>query len=422
MKNKTKKLKISILLFMLVFLFAGCSGGVENLSPAPLPEYPQTDGGSGYTIEGYAKDKNGNPLEGVQFKISDKLYSISDEDGYYEINGIEGTQKIKPVFYDYEFESGEFEVTKSGTHNISGTNAKEYMIDFSTVANHQQSAKIYGVSYEINGKIYSADDYSTAFADKLSGKTTVTPTKEGFTFSPTSMDVYSSASVSFTAIPNENRYSVSGNIDISGLADDESVQTVEMYLDGKLATNSYIEYSYNQDGTMETKMKYRIDGLDAAKSGGYNISYKINGTESIQKINVTGETKTADFKYYITKTVDVKLKVSGLDNDIFELPDGYFIDYDLYVYDDDGTLVKRYSGRDITRENVVIWRGAQIVIEGLYRAAPETLEDGTLVYPDTKRISETENISESDMRKEYYEGEYFEIRTSLRTYRPDDDD
>lgn len=421
MKNIKKQLKISILLLLLVFLFAGCAGGVENLAPAEMPEYPTVDGGSGYTIEGYAKDTKGNPLEGVQFKISDKLHAVTDKNGYYEINGLSGKQKVVTMFYDYEFAQGEFEVSSGGTHNVSGTNAKEYMIEFATVSNSAQDANVYGVSYVINGKAYSADDYSKAFADKLSGKTTVTPTKEGFTFQPTSADVYSSGNVQFKAIPNEDRYSVSGEIDISSLGEDDSIQIVQMFVDGKLATNSFVEYSYNQDGTMKTTMKYQIDGLSSEKSGGYSISYKINNVESIQKVNVTGKTTTANFKYYITKTVDVKLDISLFADEVIELPEGCFIDYDLNVYDEDGTFVKRYSGRDIVRENVVIWRGCTIEIDGLFRDAPYTSGE-TIVYPDTKKMSETETVTESDMRNDYYDGEYFEIRTSLRTYRPNDDD
>lgn len=421
MKKIKNQLKISILLLLLVFLFAGCSGGVSDLTPSEMPEYPTVDGGSGYTIEGYAKDKNGNPLEGVQLKISDKLHAVTDENGYYEINGLSGSQKVVPMFYDYEFTQGEFEVTSGGTHNVSGTNAKEYMIEFSAVSNATQDAKVYGVSYEINGKAYSADDYSKAFADKLSGKTIVTPTKEGFTFEPTSADIYSSGSVQFKAVPNDDRYSVSGEIDISSLDAEDSIQTVQMFVDGKLATNSFVEYSYNQDGTLETTMKYKIDGLSMSKSGGYTISYKINNTESIQKINVKEKTTTANFKYYITKTVDVKLDISLFDDSEMTLPDGCFIDYDLNVYDEDGSFVKRYSGRDLVRENVVIWRGCTIEIDGLFRDAPHSSGD-TIVYPDTKKISETEKVSESDMRNDYFDGEYFEIRTSLRSYRPDDDD
>lgn len=415
------KIKLIITICLLIFMLGGCQSSLASLEPAEKPQYPQIDGESGYSVEGYAKDKNGNALQGVQLEIEDKVYAITDENGYYKIYGIEGEKEIRPVFYDYEFESGEFTVSGKTTQDLSGTNAKTYMVTFDSYASHNQSVEIFGVSYQINGKSYSGDDDQKAFLEKLSGKTTITPQKEGFTFIPESMDVYSQTNAKFTAVPNGERYSVSGSIDISSFDSEDYIQTVEMYVDGKLATDSYIEYSYESDGTQLREMKYRIDGLDKTTSS-HAISYKINGTESIQKINVTQATTDADFKYYITKEVDIKLDISDLDSDWIELPSEYFIDYDIYVYDEDDTLVKRYSGKDITREGVVIWRGAKIEVTGLFRAPDEVLDDGTVVVSDMKSISKTVTVSESDMRADYYEGEYFEIRTSLRTYRPDDDD
>ncbi len=416
-----KKLKLISLLLLLTILFTGCTQNLENLNPIPMPDYPQTEGDSGYKISGVATDKNGNSLEGVQIKIADKLYAITDENGYYQVSGLEGEQKVKAVFHDYEFETKEFTVNQATKQDIKGTNAKKYMVTFDSYAGFDQNVEVFGVQYQINGKWYSGDDNQKAFIENLEGKTTITPYKEGFTFTPEKMDVYSTTNAKFTANPSDGKYSISGNIDISGFESDEHISAVDIYVNGKLATQSYMQYSYSNMGEEVREMKYRIDGLDK-EAGNYEITYKINDVQSIQKLTVSGPTTEANFKYYLTKEVDIKLDITGVDSDLLELPNGYFLDYDIRVYDEDGTFVKKYSGRDPLREGVVIWRGAKLEITGLFKTPDEIGTDGTVISSEMRQFDETEKISESDMRKDYFEGEYFKVRASLRRYDPDDDD
>ncbi len=413
MKKIKNTLKITLLLLLAICTLAGCGNSVATLTPAPMPEYPDVDGSSGYSVSGNATDTNGNPLEGVQMQIGKKLFAVTDSNGHYKISGLEGENKIIPFFYNYKFDNAEFTVKSESKVDISGTNSAKYMIDFATTSNSTYKTPIYGVTYRVNGKDYSADNYKEAFAENLTGKVTVTPSKAGFSFMPETLDVYAGTTAQFTAVPNSDRYSVSGNIDISSLSEDEMVQTVQMYVDGALATTSYVDFVYSPDGDYKQVMKYQIDGLDPNKSGGHNITYKINGGESMQRVNVTAPTKTADFKYFVTKTVDVKLDISIFDIDVNTLPDGYALDYDIKVYDENGEFVKKYSGRDITEEDVVIWRGAVLEIEGM-------LIDSTGGGSDEfiRSIKESKTISEADMRKDYA-GSHYKIRTSLRTYRPD---
>lgn len=418
MKNITKKLKIALLVCILVFALTGCGTAVDKLEPQPMPEYPQVESGVGYVVEGVATDTTGKPLGGVQLKIDGKIHAITDDSGYYKISGLEGSNKILPVFYDYEFTSGEFEVSKSIKFDLTGTNAKKYMITFDSYSNSNQATEVFGVVYEIGGKFYSGDDNSKAFMENLSGKTTITPHKDGFTFLPSSLDVYAGTNAKFTAVANSDRYSVSGDIDISSFDSDEYVSEVEIYLDGKLAGTSYTEYSY-ANGTEQRMMKYKIDGLDPAKAGGYQISYKIGGVDSIQKLSVSSHTTSADFKYYLTKEIDIKLSFSAL-GDLEELPAGYILDCDINVYDEDGTFIKRYSCRNLTKEGIVVWRGATVEVVGVYKEADYTDANGNTVYTELKEVEETDKISESDMRKDYINGNYFEIRVSPRTIRDKD--
>lgn len=355
-----KKIISVILCLVIVLSLAGCSNikTLPKKEEAPYPEVTATDG---YTVTGVVKDKNGNPIPNVTILSSGKVRGITNKDGEYKVSGLVGTVTLTPTFSNYTFTNKDVSVSGSGKVDFVGKNS--YTLSAST--NFSGGTRMYQTVYEVDGKLYAGDASGTLYLDNRNGKSTITPKSDYFDFTPTSKDVYYGEQATFTAKPKQDTMTISGTIDTSKLTDKDVVPTLFIAVDGKRYTDVVTNYSYDYVNDKQTMtMSYTIYGLPK-KDAGYTISMvDENGNTSAQSFVVKENSSSVNFALNITRKFNLIIKPTNKDS-----VTGFNankLDYTLIVKDESGNIVKKYYGSGDYYENISVWAGCVVYIEGEY--------------------------------------------------------
>jgi len=257
-----------------------------------------------YSISGTV---SGAVQEGVTMALSGTASktTTTDSDGFYSFTGlINGTYTVTPSKSGYTFEPTSRSVTISGGSVVG----KDFVA--SSTAIYSISGKVIGdtpadVTITLSGNASQVTTTDTAgnysFTELANGDYLVTPSKAGYTFSPsfTSVSIHgkSQTNVNFTASV-EGTYSISGIITLSG----SGLSGVAMTLSGSASktttTDSYGFYSFSglSNGTYT---------ITPSKTG-----YTFNPSSRIITMNNSSVTG-ADFTASVIPTYNISGAVSG---------------------------------------------------------------------------------------------------------------
>ncbi len=374
-----KKLISIILAITVLFSFSACADSELEMPKKTLDEYPTLSSSEGYTVSGKVSDNDGNGLMGASITINDKVMAITDSKGYYSVTALTGAVKVAVDFFDYEFARKEYEVSSfSDELNFSGSS--QFKAEATTKMTN--GATLYGVSYAFNSLSRSADITGVAYNLNNTGKTTITPYKEGFDFYPKSIDVYSGNAgvpVEFVAVPKEDTYTISGQVSFIGSSD---LPSVPVFVNGMRYTNTVLSTS---NGI--TKMVYKIEGLprNSEKEVLVTCGEGRVGFVGSNAYVVSGEKTGANFDMLPCKEIDVELNFSGDDK-----PTETF-QYYVKVVDKDGQQIyyENFTNRG-TAYGVLVAEGSKIIVEsrdGKFSAERETVTASFMNNIRAKSIS-----------------------------------
>ncbi|MEG1805675.1 MAG: carboxypeptidase-like regulatory domain-containing protein [Clostridia bacterium] len=350
-----KKIISIILCVILLLTCVGCEKQQSIEMPLKeLPQYPSVIPVDGYSISGKVVDYEGEGLFGASISINGKVKALTDENGNYKIKSLKGTSKISVSFYDYVFKNAERTVNNfSSSVNFEGSS------NFAVEAKTQtlNGATLYGVAYDINGEIKRADVMKgLAYKINNQGKTTITPSKNGFTFFPASADLYTGNSgnpIIFTAVPNEETFSVSGTMTF---IEASAMPEISIFVNGMKYTNSVISKSNNLE-----KVTYTISGLPYVEGNGYVITAGsgLDGYISTQEYLINSERTSINFDMYKSKAIDVDLSFQNGSR-----PQGT-LRYIIKVIDKNGKEISKdmYTSQNGQSFGIIVFEGCRVVVE-----------------------------------------------------------
>ena len=314
-----KKIIALILVTVSLLTFTACSGGEDQPTPV-APEYPEFSLADGYVATGVVVDKNGNPLPGATLTVDKEVRGVTDSDGKYKITGLVGEKIVEIEFNRYDFIKDRIKITEETSSDVNFVGTNSYEVNASSNIKGNQ---VFGVTYNIDngGKTRSVvDKYSTTTKlTALAGRTRITPKHDFYTFSPEYIDVYSSNDrVSFSATPNDATFSVSGQIFMEGMNDEDFMQPDLEIVDAKtLQVLASVEYETDWNSpNRQMVAKYKVYGLEKGKEYTLQIRDK-EGNLSTEKIVVSESENEGDFEFEMTRkfkwTVTDVTGIAGFD-------------------------------------------------------------------------------------------------------------
>ena len=193
MKRQNKIILVVLLFIVLAFVLSGCVSLVNNQP---------------YSVSGYVRDIQGNPISGVTISFSNGYSSvITNSQGYWSASGLTGNVIVTPLYSGYSFSPSSITVS-SASSNVDFTAIPEYEV--SGYVKDLSGNPLSGVTISFSNGFPSVTTNSEGYwsANGLSGSVIVTPLMSGWTFTPSQITVSSSNSqVNFTGT-----YSISGYI------------------------------------------------------------------------------------------------------------------------------------------------------------------------------------------------------------------
>ena len=348
-----KKIFAIIMICMMMLIMSACNNISSEMPIKDLPEYPEVDLVDGYSISGKVEDLKGNGLVGAAISVNGVVMAITDDLGEYSIKSLTEDSRVAVSFYDYEFKN-DTRMISSYTKDLDFKGNSLGQFKVTAKATTMNGAGLFGVSYNINGDPGVEDSTGVAYSVNNDGKTTIIPSKEGFTFYPKSVDLYTGNDGDpfiFTAIPNEDTFSVSGTLTF---IDDSAFPEVFIYVNGVKHTNTVIA---TQDNSK--KITYTVSGLPDTDGVGYVIStgYGYDGYMSTTtNYRVNAERSGVDFDMVQAKTTSVTLEFAQHDP-------ARNVSYYIIVSDARGNEVKRYDFNNRGKANgVVVFEGCKIEV------------------------------------------------------------
>lgn len=255
----------------------------------------------GFNLSGQIKFEDGTGLEGVTVVLASNtsVSTQTDSQGYYSFEKvIPGTYTLTPTKQGYGFIPPSQTVTVSDS-DISG-------IDFTAIAGYSISGQITsndngisGVTMTLSGQISKTTETDSEgryiFTGLQNGAYTITPSKNGYQFSPPSQTVTIEDSnlenINFTAIYG---YSISGIVTLSGTGLSSVTMTLTgttskitttnydgTYLFSSLENGTYVitpskeGYSFSPASQVVTISNANEEGIDFIASLGFSISGQV---------------------------------------------------------------------------------------------------------------------------------------------------
>lgn len=365
-----KKIISIVLAAVMLLIMCSCSEETIIYPKKELPEYPTiTEQEGGYTVSGMVTDMKSNGLKNAKITVNGEVMAFTDEDGKFTIKSLVGTNKIGVLFNDYVFRSTEFTV-----NNTTDVILFEGSADFSASASSQtiNGAQLFGVVYMFDDQRKSENLQGIAYSLNNKGKTTITPYKEGFTFYPSSATVYNAGHTTFTAVPNDDTYTVSGvlNFPTGG-----NLPTVFLYVNGIKYTQSVISVSGN-----DRKATYQIFGLK--NDGTEYVVWAGSGMETYKSQNsliISSERTDANFDMIKCANLTINLVF-----DPGEAPTSSY-SYYIKIYDEKGNEIEKQKvSNRLSDDNYDVWAGCRIVIESDLFYGSDKITESFLDYNNTE--------------------------------------
>ena len=416
-----KKIIAFILIAVSLLTFSAC-GGIEERPTPVQPDYPNFEVTDGYEVSGIVTDRNGNPLPNATLVVEGKVRGMTDSTGQYKITGLEGNQFVEVGFNDYEFSKKKIEV-KEANNAVNFVGSNNYKTTAYSTVDYNN---IYGVTYKIeNGnKSRNVRDQYNASTEipALSGRVTITPEHEFYTFIPKSIDIYSSKDeVEFQAIPKDTTYSASGKVFIEGMNDEEFNMPELEVVDSNMRVLARVQVSMQYDYETQTrKMEayFNIYGLEKGKE--YTLQLRDSeGNLSTQSMKISEDERIANFDLELTRRFEWDVTtVNGIPEDALKsaviawvTEDKYveadyeqhlsdFLDanmsYEAVVTDNGTKYQEEYKGTGNSAKSIVAWPNCFVDMKF-------TINVGGVLYSATYRDGVVESMMDQ------FEDNYFEV-------------
>ncbi|MBR2874289.1 MAG: carboxypeptidase regulatory-like domain-containing protein [Clostridia bacterium] len=350
-----KRLLSIALAIILTFSLVACGERtIEHLPKKDRGEFPSILKSDGYTISGKAYDQAGATLQGAQILVNGKTMAITDENGFYEIKSLTGTNTVSINFYDYQFDEPSFEVNERNTAlNFIGEPKTPFSVSASCKT--LNGLPLYGIIYNIDTReedpVRERPD-GKGYVMYNMGRTVITPKKSGFTFYPESATVYTSGTVEFTAIPNDDTMTVSGELDFTAT---NNMSAVSIMVNGQKYTQSEIKMTSEGQKAFYTIYGLKADGTYHYISAGMGIEGSISENDYV----INAESDSCDFIMRKAKNVRINLKFStgkDIPNDA-----QYYYYVDIYNEHDLLILHEKVSNKKYI-DGVDIWEGCKVYV------------------------------------------------------------
>ena len=366
-----KKFVSIVLAAVMLLIMCSCQKADVVLPRKDLPDYPlqSTHREGEYTVSGKVVDMNNNGLKNARITVNGDVMALTEEDGSFSIKSLYGTNKIGVIFSDYIFRRTEYTV-----NNTSDDLIFEGSADFAASASAVtvNGAQLFGVMYTFGDQRKSENLQGIAYALNNKGKTIITPYKEGFTFYPSSATVYNASHTTFTAVPNDDTYTVSGvlNFPTSG-----ELPTVFLYVNGIKYTQSVISVSAN-----DRKATYQIFGLK--NDGTQYVVWAGSGMENFKsKDSLLISSERTDANFEMIKCANLTINL------VFEPSEAPTSSYSYYITikDEKGLEVEKHKvSNRLSDDNYDVWAGCTIIVESEDFYGSEKISENFLDYKNTE--------------------------------------
>lgn len=354
-----KIISLILILILLLSIFSACNNQTnaidEKMPLRELPKYPNIkQDEEGYEISGRVTDFDANGLYGASILVNGKVMALSDEKGYYNIQSLHGISNISVKFYDYAFKNAKVLVNSSKT-NLNFEGETEFKAE--ATVKTLNGATLWGVTYFYN-EIKRYPNFLTGISYNINntGKTTITPSLQGFKFYPESVDVYTSnvgKPVVFTAVSLEDTFSITG---VMNFVENSELSEISIYVDGKKYTTSVIS---ELNGVK--RVTYKISGLPYKSNSRSYIIKAGNSHDGFLGLNsyqINSERTNINFNMVPCKDVEISL----------DFPNGQIVpnklEYYLTITDREGNVVcerEKHTNSGIT--SATVYEGCKIMIE-----------------------------------------------------------
>lgn len=255
-----------------------------------------TGGGGSFSISGTITT-GGSPLAGVTV-VAGSQATTSAADGSYKFTGLTaGSYTVQPSLSGYSFSPSSSSVTVGPSK--TGVDFTAALIPTYRLAGKvtESGSGLSGVTVSLGSRTtQTSGDGTYSFSGLVSGTYTVTPSRSGYAFTPTSrtLSVSSDTSgVNFTAARTTN-LTLSGTIRLGG----SGLSGVSVTAGGKTATTA-------SNGT------YQIGGLDP---GTYTVIPKRTGygfSPASLSLTLTTDTPGADFTAFASYSISGTVRLNG---------------------------------------------------------------------------------------------------------------
>ncbi|MGC8638001.1 MAG: carboxypeptidase-like regulatory domain-containing protein, partial [Athalassotoga sp.] len=102
MKRQNKIILVVLLFIVLAFVLSGCVSPVNNQP---------------YSVSGYVRDIQGNPISGVTISFSNGYSSvITNSQGYWSASGLTGNVIVTPLYSGYSFSPSSITVSSASSN------------------------------------------------------------------------------------------------------------------------------------------------------------------------------------------------------------------------------------------------------------------------------------------------------------------
>ena len=255
-----------------------------------------------YAIAGTITNSNGTGVAGVM--ISDGTRSTTtDSNGYYTLSGMTaGSYTLTPSRSGYSFSPTTRSVTVSG--NVSGQDFVGTALTYSISGRVTDSSNngLSGVSVSGVGSTTTDSNGNYTLSGVPAGSYTLTPSLNGYSFSPTTRSVSVNGNVSgqdFTGTAIVSTFSVSGRV-----TDSNGATLVSVTLSNGIGST-----------TTDSNGNYTLNGVPA---GSYTLTPSLNGysfSPTSRSVSVSGNVNGQDFTgTAIVSTFSVSGRVTDSSN------------------------------------------------------------------------------------------------------------
>lgn len=276
---------LALVIFTAAAFSWGCAGFVAGTNSTTAPPPPT------YTISGTISPAAGGNGTTVTLSGAASATTTANSSGAYTFSGLaNGTYTITPSRAGYTFSPTSATVAVNGANVTSGTNftATAQTTTYSISGTISPAAGGSGTTVTLSGAASATTTADSAgnytFSGLANGNYALTPSKAGYTFSPTSQNATVNGAnvtgINFTANAQTNTFSISGTITVSGTG--APLSGVAVALTGAAAATTTTDSSGN----------YSFSGL---ANGTYTVTPSLSGytfTPANQTVIVNGANQT----------------------------------------------------------------------------------------------------------------------------------